>query len=92
MHLLQLTEGTREHQSSNGVSVSIRTVRVQLASRVSRGDVELGQIADAIDLYVVGCLDKVRASDSAVRDQAGPIAVLDTPRNFDAFGVTYRRV
>ena len=70
------------------LTIAIRAVRVELAARVALGDVDLRQVADAGDLDVVRGLDKVRARDRAVGDEARAVALLDAPRDLYTLGVS----
>ena len=65
-------------------------MRVELAARVATRDVDLREVADAGDLDVVGRLDKVRAHNRAVRDDASTVALLRAPRDLDPFRVPDR--
>ena len=60
---------------------------VELASLITLGDVDLGQVADTGNLDIVRGLDEVRASDRAVGNETGPVAVLGAPGDFDTLGV-----
>ncbi len=63
-------------------------MRIQLSSRVTLGNVELGQVTDTSDLDVIRSLYEVRALDGSIRNEAGAIAALETPRDFDSLRLT----
>ena len=61
---------------------------VELASCVTFGDVDLREITYPSNLDVVGGLDEVRPSDSAVRNQSCTVAWLNAPRDLDTLRVS----
>ena len=63
-------------------------MRVEFASLIALWNVDLGQVSDASNLDVVRCLDEMRASDRAIRDNARTVAALDTPRDLDTLSVS----
>ena len=63
-------------------------MRVEFASLIALRNIDLGQVSDAGDLDVVRCLDEMRASDRAIRDDARAVTALDTPRDLDTLGVS----
>ena len=63
-------------------------MRVEFASLIALRDIDLGQVSDAGDLDVVRCLDEMRASDRAIRDNASAVAALNTPRDLDTLSVS----
>ena len=73
------------------LTLAVRTMRIHLASSITSADVELGEIADASDLNVVGGLDEVRARDGAVGDEPCPVARLDAPCDLDTLGFSNSR-
>lgn len=74
------------------LTIAIRTMGVELASGITRLNVELGEIADSGDLDVFGGLDEVRALDRAVGDDARTVAALNTPGDLDALGLANDRI
>lgn len=88
MYLLKLAERTREHQSSNRIPQSGRTMRIQLSALIALGDVHARQVADTGDLYEVGRLDEGDACDGAVGNQPRAVAVLHAPGDLDLLRVT----
>lgn len=88
---MQTTE-VMETTRSKVLTVSICPVWVQLSSLVTLRDIYQRQIADTRDLHKVGCLHEMRAGDGSGGDETSAVARLDTPRDFDALGVPYRRV
>lgn len=71
-------------------TVAVSTMRVQLSASVALGNIELGQVADTSDLNVIRGLYEVRALDGSIRNEAGAVTALETPRDFDALGLTNR--
>ncbi len=67
-------------------------MRVQLPTLVTSRDVHQRQITDTRDLHKVGCLHEMRAGDGPGGNETSAVAGFETPRDFDALGVPYRRV
>lgn len=68
------TRRVRSDITADRVAGTLRTVRVELAAHVAIGNVELGQVARALDLPVQGRLDKVGRGNGAVGNDAGIVA------------------
>lgn len=60
-------------------TVSVRTVRVELASLVLVRNVDQREVPHAGHLDIVRCLDEVCASDSTVGNETGAVSGLDAP-------------
>ena len=62
-------------------------MRVQLASHVAGGNVDLGQVSIAENHYVGGRFDKVCRGDRPGGDQTRTSSTLKTPGNFDSLRI-----
>jgi hypothetical protein len=88
--LVELLSGAKDiavNETTDGVAVAIGAVVVQFASRVTTADVDLGEIALAGDLDILGRLHKVDALDRALWHQAGAVARLRAVGDHLALGV-----
>lgn len=74
-------ERVPEDQATNGVSIPIRAMGVELSAIVTLLDVDLGEVAHAGDLHVVLGGHPVHAGERALRHDAGAVALLHTPRD-----------
>lgn len=61
MVLLPAAKRVAEHETTVGVTETVRTVRIEFSARVASGDVHLGKVAHASDLDIVRSLHKIRA-------------------------------
>lgn len=93
MQLLQLAivEYTREDQATDGIAVSSCTVRVKLATGITGGDVDGGEVANAGYLDVIRRLNKMSTLDGPRRNETGSVSRLDTPRDYDFLNVANER-
>ena len=73
-------------------AITVRAVRIELSTRVTGRDVNQLKIANACDLNIVGCLDEVGTSNSAIRYKTRAITSLDAPGHLDAFCLTNNRL
>lgn len=92
MKLLKVPKGVGEDQSTDWVTIPIRTVRIQLASCITFGNVDFSEISNTSDLNEIWRLDKVSARDCTIWNQSCAIARLDTPGYLDALRVSDNRV
>lgn len=74
------------------LTITVSTMRIELAACIPIGDVQRREVSDARDLHVIGCLHEMRASDRAVGNEARPVARLDAPRDLDALRLPDRGV
>jgi hypothetical protein len=63
-------------------------VRVKFTSLISALDVDLSEVANAGDLDIIGCFDKVNPFECASWHDAGTVRVLGAISNFKFFTVT----
>lgn len=57
-------------------------MRIELSSRITLGNADLGEVAFACDLNVIRCLNPVDAQESTIRNQASAVSVLQAVRDF----------
>jgi len=75
------------HQTTNGVAISICSVRVELTSSIAFAYVDLGEITNAGDLHVIGGLYKVDTLEGAIGNCTSAPAGFSAPSNFFTFRV-----
>jgi len=93
MELLNLSgESVREHKPADRVTIAVSTVWVELASSVSRRNVELCQVTGTSDLNVIGCLDEVGSLNGAVGHETRTGSRLQAPGDFEALSLSNDRV
>jgi len=85
-------ERVRVHESTDGVTTKVSTVRVELSSIVTGSKVDLGLIDKTSNLNIVWSLDDLHALESTLGNETGAVAGLGTPGNFLAFSVADCRV
>lgn len=89
VNLLELSgKGTGEDHTTDGITGTGGTVRVQLATFVSGLDVELGQVTLSGDLDKGGRLEEVSTLDGTVGNQSGTVSRLHAPSNLALFRST----
>lgn len=74
-----LAKGIRENQSTDWVSISICSMRVELASHVSFGNIYLRQVTCARHLDIRRSFDEMGSLNSALWNQSCAIAAFHTP-------------
>lgn len=75
------------NQSSNRVSIPIRTMRIEFTSRITSRNVHTGELAYTSNLDIVWCLDKVDAFETAVGDGTSTATRSSAVGNFNTFSV-----
>jgi len=87
--ILQIgTECVSIDQTTDGVAVSVCSVGIELASGILLGNVDLGEVANARDLDVIGSLDEVNAFERSIGDGTSTAARFGAPSNLITFSVT----
>ena len=71
-----------------GIALAVCTSVIQLASRISVGNIDFGEVSDTSDLHVFGSLDEMDALQSAVRDGARATTGLGAISDSLRFNVT----
>jgi len=82
------TEGVSIDQSTNGIPISVSSMRVEFTSSIALADVNLSEITNAGNLYIIRRLHKVNTFEGSVGNSAGATTRLSAPRNLFAFCVT----
>jgi len=82
------TEGVSVDQSTNGIAISVSSMRVEFTSSVALADVNLSEITNAGNLNIIRRLHKMNTFEGSVGDSAGATAGLGAPRHLFAFCVT----
>jgi hypothetical protein len=65
VQLLQLAAVKRagEDQAADGITIASGTVGIHLATRITGGDIQGGEVADTRYLDVIGCLNELSSLD-----------------------------
>ena len=87
VELLPRAKDVAVNETTDGVTVTVGAVVVELASVVAPGDVDLREVALAGDLDVLGGLYEVDACEGALGHHAGAMAGLRAVGDHLAFGV-----
>lgn len=88
--LVELLPGAKDvavHETTDGVAVPVGAMVVEFASVVAGGNVDLGEVALAGDLDILGGLHEVDAFEGARGHHAGAVAGLRAVGDHLAFGV-----
>ena len=67
---------------------TIGTSVVQLTTRVTLGDIDFGEVADASYLNIFGGLNKVNTFECTVREGSSTTTRFGAVSNFNTFGIT----
>jgi hypothetical protein len=73
------TERLGEQEGTERVTTLISTVGIELSSGITSGNVDEGLVDVASDLNVVGCLQELDTSESALGDDTSTVAWLRAP-------------
>jgi len=85
--LLVSTERVSEDQSSNGVTVTVSTVRIEFTALVALGNVHRSEVTNTSNLDVINGFDEMHAFKRAIGDRARSAAGLGAPRDLVLLGV-----
>jgi len=85
-----IPERVSKHQSTNGVTVTIRTMRIEFTTRIALGDVNLRKVSLTSDLNVIRRLDEMHALQRPIRDRPRSPTRFSAPRDFLPFGIADR--
>jgi len=88
MVLETLAKPISVYKSSDRVAPSISTSVVQFTTRVTLGDIDLGEVANTGYLNVFGGLNEVNTLKSTVREGSSTTTVFGAVSNLDTFGIT----
>jgi len=80
-------ESVAKDEAANRVAVTVGSMGIELSSLVLLGDVELGEVALASNLHVIGSLDEMYTLESTIGDGPCAAAGLGAPCNLITFGV-----
>lgn len=78
--------------SSDGVTDVLGTVGVELSSRVTEGNVDLGTVPETVDLNVRVGLDEVSSGDDTIWDQTSVVSRLCAVRNDNRLDISDQAV
>lgn len=94
MQLLQLAtvEHVGEDQATDGIAISGGTMRIELTTGITGGDIHGGEITNTRYLDVIGGLNEVSSLNCSRGNEACSVSGLGTPRNDDLLNVSYSRV
>jgi len=83
-------ESVSVDQTTNGVAISICSVRIEFTSSVTLAHVDLGEITNASDLNVIRSLHKVDTLEGPIRDGTSAATGFGAPSNLFTFRVADR--
>lgn len=69
----------REDDTTDGVSVTICSVGIELSSCIASRNVDLGQVSNTGNLDKVRGLNEMDSGQGAIRDETGPVTSLSAP-------------
>lgn len=87
---LVLLNTVRVNETTDGVTVAIRTMRIQFTSLIAGCDVHRGEVSCTGDLRIVRCDEVVGAVNGAVGNRTRAVTGSGAPRYFNALRVTDR--
>jgi len=82
------TEGISVDQSTNGIAISISSMRVEFTSSIALADVDFSEVTNASNLNIIWRFHKVNTFEGSVGDSAGATTGLSAPRNLFALCIT----
>ena len=87
MILERISKRVAEHESADGIAVTVCAVRVELTSLIAPRDVHASKVTNTRHLNIVWRLHEMHTVQRAVRDCARSSARLGAPCDLFAFGV-----
>jgi len=88
VELLVAAKDIAKDEATDGISISVCTVIVELASIITSGNVDLGKVTLSSNLNVVGSLHKVYARKCASWDNTATVGLMRAIGNLLSFRVT----